>query len=101
MALLGAGNGLAIPAMIASVLRVVASATSGTAAGVLTTTQQVSMAFGVAILGSIQTVAVSRNPDPASYVSGLKITLLSATVLLALAAAASVTLHRSSRPPLR
>lgn len=99
MALLGTGNGLAIPAMIASVLRVVASATSGTAAGVLTTTQQVSMAFGVAILGSIQTVAVSRDADPAGYITGLKITLLSATVLLALAAAASVTLHQSRRPP--
>jgi len=33
MALLGLGNGLAIPAMIASVLRVVPRATSGTAAG--------------------------------------------------------------------
>jgi hypothetical protein len=46
MALPGVGNGLAIPAMIASVLRVVPQATSGTAAGVLTTTQQSSMAFG-------------------------------------------------------
>jgi len=57
------------------------------------------MAFGVAILGSIQTVAVSRVAGPAGYITGLKITLLSATVLLALAAAASVTLHRSRRPP--
>ena len=91
MALLGAGNGLAIPAMIASVLRVVTGATSGTAAGVLTTTQQVSMAFGVAILGSVQTVAVSRTPGPAGYLNGLKITLLIAAILLALAAAFSVS----------
>lgn len=35
----------------------------------------------------------------AGYITGLKITLLSATVLLALAAAASVTLHPSRRPP--
>jgi MFS family permease len=101
MALLGAGNGLAIPAMIASVLRVVASATSGTAAGVLTTTQQVSMAFGVAVLGAIQTVAVSRSAGSAGYLTGLKITLLAAAVLLALAAAASVSLHRRHPGPPR
>ncbi len=101
MALLGAGNGLAIPAMIASVLRVVAGATSGTAAGVLTTTQQVSMAFGVAILGSIQTIAVSRTPGPAGYVTGLKITLLIAAVLLAIAAVGSVTLQRAHPRPHR
>ena len=101
MALLGAGNGLAIPAMIASVLRVVANATSGTAAGVLTTTQQVSMAFGIAILGSVQTVTVSHTPGPAGYLTGLKITLLIAAILLALAAAASVTLYRGHPRPSR
>jgi hypothetical protein len=57
------------------------------------------MGFGVAIPGSIQTVAVSRDADPAGCITGLKITLLGATVLLALAAAAAVTLHRSRRPP--
>jgi len=56
------------------------------------------MAFGVTILGSIQTVAVNRDADPAGYITGVKITLLSATVLLALAAVALVTLHRSRRP---
>jgi hypothetical protein len=95
MALLGLGNGLAIPAMIASVLRVVAHATSGTAAGVLTTTQQISMAFGVAILGSIQTAAITHSPGPSGYLTGLRITLLVAATLLALAAAGSISLSRT------
>ena len=94
MALLGVGNGLAIPAMIASVLRVVARATSGTAAGMLTTTQQVSMAFGVGILGSIQAVVIAHGTGPSGYLAGLKITLLIAAVLLALAALASTSLYR-------
>ena len=58
------------------------------------------MAFGVAILGSVQTVTVSRTPGPAGYLNGLKITLLIAAILLALAAAFSVTLYRGHlRPP--
>jgi len=95
MALLGVGNGLAIPAMIASVLRVVPHATSGTAAGVLTTTQQISMAFGVGILGSVQAVATARRTGPSGYLSGLRVTFLTAAILLAMAAVASVALYRS------
>ena len=94
MALLGVGNGLAIPAMIASVLRVVAHATSGTAAGVLTTVQQISMGFGVAILGSIQVVIISHDTGPLGYLTGLRIALLIATALLAVAAIVSTTLYR-------
>ena len=100
MALLGVGNGLAIPAMIASVLRVVPRGTSGTAAGVLTTTQQISMAFGVAILGSVQAVATAHDPQQGGYLTGLRITLLVAAILLALAAVGSTSLYRrrSVRP---
>lgn len=98
MALLGVGNGLAIPAMIASVLRVVPHATSGTAAGVLTTTQQISMAFGVAIFGSVLAVATARHTGPPGYLIGLRITLLIAAVFLALAAIVSVRLYRRSVP---
>jgi MFS family permease len=97
MALLGAGNGLAIPAMIASVLRVVPRATSGTAAGVLTTTQQISMAFGVAIFGSVQAVVTAPGAAPRGYLAGLRITLLVAAVLLALAAVASTSLYRRNQ----
>jgi MFS family permease len=92
MGLLGIGNGLAIPAMIASVLRVVDHASSGTAAGVLTTTQQISMAFGVAVLGSVQSVAVLHHAGTNGYLIGLRVTLGAATALLALAAVASTAL---------
>jgi len=59
------------------------------------------MAFGIAILGSVQTVTVSHTPGPVGYLTGLKITLLIAAILLALAAAASVTLYRGHPRPSR
>lgn len=97
MTLLGLGNGFAIPAMIASVLQIVPKATSGTASGILTTTQQVSMAFGVAIFGSIESSAVRNSNSTHGYTQGLQTTLLIATILLGLAAAASTTLSRRKR----
>jgi hypothetical protein len=69
-------------------------ATSGTAAGVLTTTQQISMAFGVAIFGLVQAVAIASGPGPPGYLTGLPVTLLIAAALLALAAFASTSLYR-------
>jgi hypothetical protein len=94
MALPGLGNGLAILAMIASVLRMVPRARSGTAAGGLTTTQRISMAFGVAIFGSVQAMVMASGPGPLGYLTGLRVTLLIAAALLALAAVASTSLYR-------
>lgn len=82
MALLGIGNGLAIPAMIASVLQIVPRASSGTASGILTTAQQVAMAFGVAIFGSILAASVRHSPTGQAFIHGLAIDLVIATVLL-------------------
>jgi MFS family permease len=97
MALLGVGNGFAIPAMIATVLRVVGHSIAGTAAGALTTSQQISMAFGVAILGTIQSAMVAGTGDSRTYVASLQVTLVIATLLLALAAAASMAIAQSGR----
>jgi hypothetical protein len=52
------------------------------------------MAFAVAILGSVQAVAIAHHAGPPGYVKGLKITLLIAAVLLTMAALASTSLRR-------
>ena len=68
MALLGVGNGLAIPAMIAAVLIVISPSGAGAAAGMLTTAQQLALAFGVAIFGSVLTLTTDQHPQsPSSF----------------------------------
>ncbi|NMO56721.1 MFS transporter [Actinoplanes sp. TBRC 11911] len=52
-AILGLGEGLAVLALIGSILSNVAPAEAGSAAGVLTTAQNFASAAGVAILGSV------------------------------------------------
>ena len=71
MALLEIGNGLAIPAMIASILQIVPRASSGTASGILTTTQQVAMAFGLATSASVLAASVRHSATGQAFIHGL------------------------------
>jgi hypothetical protein len=94
MALLGIGNGLAIPAMIASILQIVPRPSSGTASGILTTTQQVAMAFEVAIFGSVLSASVRHSATGQAFIHGLAIDLVIATALLGAGALGSCFLPR-------
>ena len=96
MGLLGAGNGLAIPAMIASMLQIVPNASSGTASGILTTAQQVAMAFGVAIFGSVLSASVRHTHTPQVFIHGLSIDLMIAIILLAAGGLGSYRLSRQN-----
>ncbi len=98
MAMLGVGNGLAIPAMIGAVLQIVPKQSAGTAAGMLTTVQQVAMAFGVAVFGSILFATTGRSAPTTTSLPGLRIDLVLATSLLALGALSSLALSTSRRP---
>lgn len=51
MAVVGLGNGIAVPAVIGQVLARIAPERAGAAAGVLTTAQQFSSALGIAVIG--------------------------------------------------
>jgi EmrB/QacA subfamily drug resistance transporter len=51
--LVGAGNGLVLPALIASVLATAPADSSGAISGLLATTQQFSSALGVAAIGAV------------------------------------------------
>lgn len=97
MGLLGVGNGLAIPSMIASILQIVPKVSSGTAAGILTTTQQIAMAFGVAIFGSNLSASVRHSPGGQGFIHGLSIDLVIATILLGAGGLGSCLLPNQSK----
>jgi EmrB/QacA subfamily drug resistance transporter len=90
MALVGLGNGLAVPAMIGTVLAGIRSKQAGAAAGVLTTAQQFASAAGIAVLGSVFFQVLGAKSGTAAYVSALEWTA-TFSLLLALAAAAMST----------
>jgi DHA2 family methylenomycin A resistance protein-like MFS transporter len=79
--LIPAGMGLAVPAMTTSILSSVDKARAGTASAVLNTARQVGGAVGVAVFGAL--VSESFGGD---MISGVKVAMLTATVLLAIAA---------------
>jgi EmrB/QacA subfamily drug resistance transporter len=53
MVLIGLGNGIAVPALVGSVLANIEPKRAGAASGVLTTAQQFSSAIGIAALGGV------------------------------------------------
>jgi EmrB/QacA subfamily drug resistance transporter len=53
LALIGIGNGLVVPLIVAGVLQSVPTVRAGAASGVLTTTQQFSMVLGIAAVGTV------------------------------------------------
>ena len=98
MALIGAGNGLTIPALIGAVLATIDPQHGGAAAGMLTTAQQFAAAAGVALAGVVFFDAVGGNPvGRISYVHALSASAL-LTGLLTVAAFGLGWLLPSRRP---
>jgi EmrB/QacA subfamily drug resistance transporter len=90
-ALIGAGNGTVIPSLIGAVLAHVNPARAGSAAGLLTTSQQFGSAAGVAIIGAIFYAALGQHGD---WVHAMEVAMAVDTVMMAAAAAASLLLPR-------
>jgi EmrB/QacA subfamily drug resistance transporter len=95
-ALIGLGQGMALPSLIGVVLQHVRPERAGAAAGILTTTQQFGAASGIAIVGAIFYGAIGSVPTRGSFVSGMVLAMAVLAVLLA--AATAVTLLLSRRP---
>jgi EmrB/QacA subfamily drug resistance transporter len=91
----GAGMGMAIPPLVAQVLRAVPTSDAGTAAGMLTTSQQIGNALGVAIVGTIFFGELGSQTSPAAFGEAFSVALV-AQALLALASATLVA--RARRP---
>jgi predicted MFS family arabinose efflux permease len=82
----GAGMGLAVPALINLVLQAVPRDEAGSAAGVLTTSQQMGNALGVAIIGTIFFAVLGDRTGPSAYGDAFSIAI-GVQAVLALTAA--------------
>jgi EmrB/QacA subfamily drug resistance transporter len=93
-ALIGLGQGIALPSLIGSVLVHVNPERAGAAAGILTTTQQFGVASGVAVIGAVFFGGLGATPVRASFVSAMELAMTIDAVLLAAAAAVTLLLPR-------
>jgi EmrB/QacA subfamily drug resistance transporter len=95
-AVIGVGQGMALPSLIGVVLAHVRPERAGAAAGILTTTQQFGAASGIAIVGAIFYGAIGTAPGRGSFVSGMVLAMTVNAVLLAAAAAITLVLPRQT-----
>lgn len=71
LTVIGAGSGLAFPALVGAVLARTGPALAGSAAGILTTVQQFAIAAGVAVLGGVFFAVLGSAPVRARFVFAL------------------------------
>ena len=93
-ALIGIGQGLMVPSLMSAVLSHVRPEQAGAAAGVLTTTQQFSIASGVAVIGAVFYEVIGGAPTKASFVTGLTVVAWVDVAVLIIAAALTFLLPR-------
>jgi len=93
-AVIGLGQGMALPSLIGAALSHVPPERAGAAAGILTTAQQFGVASGVAVIGAV--FYTRLGPGRASSVSAM--TLAMAINALVVLAAAALTLLLPRRP---
>jgi predicted MFS family arabinose efflux permease len=91
----GVGQGLAMPALIGAALSRVPAAEAGSAAGVLTTAQQVAFSLGVAGIGSVFFAVLGDAPSPGQHAVAVGASLLCNVGLLLLTCLLAFALPRS------
>ena len=94
-ALIGIGQGLMVPSLMSAVLSHVRPEQAGAAAGVLTTTQQFSIASGVAVIGAVFYEVIGGAPSRAGFVTGLTVVAWVDVAVLVIAAALTYLLPRT------
>ena len=97
-ALIGLGQGMALPSLIGAVLQHVRPERAGAAAGILTTTQQFGAASGIAIVGAIFYSGIGASPGRGSFVTGMELAMIVDAALLAAATAVTLLLSKRSAP---
>ncbi|GAB3431212.1 MFS transporter [Flindersiella endophytica] len=85
-----AGGALAMPSVTGVVLEGVAAERSGTASAVFNTFRQIGGAVAIAVFGAL--IA-----NPATFLTGMRVSLATAAVLLLLAALTSTRIHPAAR----
>jgi EmrB/QacA subfamily drug resistance transporter len=91
--LIGAGQGTVLPSLIGAVLAHVSPGRAGSAAGLLTTSQQFGAAAGIAIIGAIFYASLS------SYTHGMEVAMVVDAIAMAVTGVISLLLPgRTARP---
>lgn len=96
-AVIGLGQGMALPSLIGAALVAVKPERAGAAAGILTTIQQFGIASGVAVLGAVFYNAIGTAPTRASFVSGMELAMTIDAVLVLVAAGFTLLLPRREK----
>lgn len=94
----GTGQGFVMPTLISTILINIKGHDAGSAAGVLSTVQQVSFASGVAVIGTVFFSALGPAPGSAAFIAALR-TALSVNICLLLVT--FVLIFQIPRNPLR
>jgi EmrB/QacA subfamily drug resistance transporter len=93
-AVIGLGQGLALPSLIGAVLTHVRPERAGAAAGILTTTQQFGAASGVAVIGAVFYGALGGLPSRGMFVHGMEVAMIIDVILVVVTAAVTLMLPR-------
>jgi EmrB/QacA subfamily drug resistance transporter len=93
-ALIGLGQGIALPSLIGAVLVHVKPDRAGAAAGILTTTQQFGVASGVAVIGAVFFGDLGGIGGRGSFVTAMELAMTIDAILLVAAAAVTLLLPR-------
>ncbi|MFJ4208706.1 MFS transporter [Paenarthrobacter sp. NPDC089675] len=99
MAVVGFGNGTAVPAVIGQVLARIKPVRAGAASGILTTAQQFSSALGIAIIGGVFLLELSTRFTLAAHASALGVAAWWDTGLVAVGLALSLLLAGTTKAP--
>jgi len=95
-ALIGLGQGMALPSLIGAALSHVPPERAGAAAGILTTTQQFGAASGVAVIGAVFYGRLGDVPSRGGSVSAMVLAMVIDAVIVLAAAGLTLLLPRRS-----
>ncbi|VVE76154.1 MFS transporter [Pandoraea sputorum] len=96
VALLGFGQGWALPTLVRSVINRAPVTGSGMIAGITNSALQISAALGVAVIGGVFFSVAGTSPDPLSLAKALVVAMMCVGGSLAVSAVLSIVASRSS-----
>ncbi|MEO3977689.1 MFS transporter [Streptomyces sp. CAU 1734] len=99
LGLIGAGNGVVLPALFGAALTTVRPQDAGIASGILTTTQQFASAAGVAVIGALFFTVAGTEPTSHDWSVAMAWAALASMLLVLVVMWTTWTFKRFSPPP--
>jgi len=96
VALLGFGQGWALPTLVRSVINRAPATGSGMIAGITNSALQISAALGVAVIGGVFFSVAGTSPDPETLARALVVAMMCVGASLTVSAVLSIVASRSS-----